>query len=169
MKKKRKHTTTLIISYVFLCIGTATMLVPFLWMILTSLKSEAEAFISPPQLFGEKILWSNYLRISDRFNYLNFFMNSLKVCVWVVFFQLFTSAMAGFVFARLRFKGRDKIFMIYLATMMVPGHVTIITNFYYDNEKRHDRYAASSDDTADGFGLRHISAQAIFPGRPCIP
>jgi multiple sugar transport system permease protein len=110
-------------------VGAATMLVPFFWMILTSLKTEAEAFIMPPQPFGRKILWSNYLKVSDRFNYLHYFMNSVKVCVWVVFFQLFTSAMAGFVFARLHFKGRDKIFMLYLATMMVPGHVTIITNF----------------------------------------
>jgi multiple sugar transport system permease protein len=129
VRKNTSPSLSFVFVYVFLIIGALTMLVPFLWMILTSLKSEAEAFVSPPQLFGEKILWSNYLKISDRFNYFNYFMNSLKVCAWVVFFQLFTSAMAGFVFARLRFKGRDKIFLLYLATMMVPGHVTIITNF----------------------------------------
>jgi multiple sugar transport system permease protein len=129
MEKKKQKTVSLAIAYCVLFIGAATMLVPFFWMILTSLKSEAEAFLSPPRLFGAKILWSNYLKISDRFNYFNYFINSLKVCVWVVFFQLFTSAMAGFVFARLRFKGRDKIFLLYLATMMVPSHVTIITNF----------------------------------------
>jgi multiple sugar transport system permease protein len=129
LRKNTSQTITQAVAYIFLLIGAATMLVPFLWMVLTSLKSEAEAFLSPPTLFGEKILFSNYLRISERFNFLRYFMNSMIVCIWVVVFQLFTSAMAGFVFARLSFKWRDKIFLLYLGTMMIPTQVTIITNF----------------------------------------
>ena len=56
-------------------------------------------------------------------------MNSIGVSAWVVFFQLVTSCMAGFVFARLNFNFRDKLFLLYLATMMVPMHVIIIPNY----------------------------------------
>jgi multiple sugar transport system permease protein len=117
------------IAYILLTLGALSMLVPFLWMLSTSLKAEAEAFIFPPEIFGKKILWTNYLKISERFNFARYFFNSVKIAVWVVFFQLLTSAMAGFVFARLRFPFRDRIFLLYLATMMVPTHVTIITNY----------------------------------------
>jgi multiple sugar transport system permease protein len=117
------------ISYLILFIGAASMLIPFIWMLTTSLKSQAEVFKFPPELFGKRLEWSNYLDISRQFHYPVYFLNSLKVSVWVVFFQLLTSSMAGFVFARLKFKFRDQIFLLYLATMMVPVHVTIITTY----------------------------------------
>jgi len=78
------------------------------------------------EIRGKKVIFD---RISDRFNFALYFFNSFKIAVWVVFFQLLTSAMAGFVFARLQFRFRDKIFFLYLATMMVPVHVTVITNY----------------------------------------
>lgn len=118
-----------ILSHLVLSIGALIMLVPFIWMLSTSFKSLGEVFVFPPSLFGKQIVWENYLQISARFDYFLYFMNSIKVSAWVVFWQVFTSAMAGFVFARLNFKFRDKIFMLYLATMMVPFHVTVITNF----------------------------------------
>lgn len=126
---KAKSIRNKAIIHLLLIIGSLVMLIPFLWMISTSLKAEQEAFIFPPTIFGKELLFSNYTRISDRFDYFLYFMNSIKVSAWVVFFQLFTSAMAGYVFARLEFPFRDKIFTLYLATMMVPFHVTTITNF----------------------------------------
>ena len=128
-RKQTSRTAVQALAYIFLTLGALSMLVPFLWMLTTSLKSEAEAFIFPPRPFGEKILWTNYLKVSDRFSFARYFFNSAAVSAWVVFFQLLTSAMAGFVFARLRFRFREKIFLLYLATMMVPGHVTVITNY----------------------------------------
>lgn len=117
------------ITHIILLIGSITMLIPFLWMVSSSFKELGEVFVFPPQLFGEKIVWQNYTKISARFDFFKYFMNSTVVTVWVVVFQIFTSATAGYVFARLNFKGRDKIFLIYLATMMIPFHVTVITNF----------------------------------------
>lgn len=98
-------------------------------MLSSSVKSLGEVFVFPPTLFGEKIVWENYTKISSRFDYLAYFLNSVKVSAWVVIFQVFTSATAGYVFAKLNFKGRDRIFTLYLATMMIPFHVTVITNF----------------------------------------
>ena len=112
-----------------LMLGAITMLLPFFWMVSTSLKYLHEVFVFPPTFFGERLVWENYLRINDRFDFFQYFLNSVSVSAWVVFFQLLTSAMAGYVFAKLDFPARDKLFLLYLATMMVPIQVTIIPNF----------------------------------------
>ena len=117
------------IVYILLFLGALLMLVPFIWMISTSLKGTQEVFTFPPELFGERIVWENYTQISDRFDYAKYFLNSVIVSLWVVFFQVLTSASAGYAFAKMNFKGRDKIFLLYLSTMMVPVYVTIITNY----------------------------------------
>jgi multiple sugar transport system permease protein len=118
-----------ITAHAVLMLGALTMIVPFLWTIGTSLKKLQEVFVFPPTLFGEKMMWDNYLRISDRFPFDTYFLNSFKITVIVVVAQLITSSMAGFVFARLRFKFRDALFASYLATMMIPIQVTLIPNF----------------------------------------
>ena len=129
MNNKRKQLIVKIVAHLVLLLGAITMLVPFIWMLSSSVKSLGEVFVFPPTLFGEKIVWENYTKISSRFDYLAYFLNSVKVSAWVVIFQVFTSATAGYVFAKLNFKGRDRIFTLYLATMMIPFHVTVITNF----------------------------------------
>ena len=128
MNNKRKQLIVKIVAHLVLLLGAITMLVPFIWMLSSSVKSLGEVFVFPPTLFGEKIVWENYTKISSRFDYLAYFLNSVKVSAWVVIFQVFTSATAGYVFAKLNFKGRDRIFTLYLATMMIPFHVTVITN-----------------------------------------
>jgi multiple sugar transport system permease protein len=125
----KKHAAFSITAHVILLAGAVTMIMPFLWTISTSLKQLSEVFVFPPTLFGEKIRWANYLKISDRFPFDTYFLNSLKITVIVVIAQLITSSMAGFVFARLRFKYRDLLFGFYLATMMVPAQVMMIPNF----------------------------------------
>ncbi len=125
----RKLTAGQVIAYVVLLTGALTMIVPFLWMLSTSFKSLGEVFIFPPKLLGERIVWENYLRISDRYPFGRFFLNSLKISVIVTAFQVLTSSMAGFAFARLKFRGREAFFAMYLATLMVPFHVTLVPTF----------------------------------------
>lgn len=129
MNTQYKNIIIKTISHMVLFTGALLMLVPFFWMLSSSLKSVGEVFVFPPTILGERLVWENYGNISARFDYFRYFMNSIAVSAWVVFFQVFTSATAGYVFARLNFKGRDKIFVLYLATMMIPFHVTVITNF----------------------------------------
>jgi len=126
MKKKNLSKVML---YIILSIGALIMVAPFIWMISTSLKSIDEVFTYPPTLFGETIRWDNYTRISERYPFGILFRNSAIVTSVVVVCQLFTSSLAGFVFARLKFRFRDVIFLVYLATMMIPVHVTIIPVF----------------------------------------
>lgn len=129
MTSKRKKILLKTVAHIVLILGSLTMLIPFIWMLSSSFKSLGEVFQFPPTLLGERLVWENYTQISSRFDYFAYFLNSVKVSAWVVVFQVFTSATAGFVFAKLNFKGRDKIFLLYLATMMVPFHVTVITNY----------------------------------------
>ena len=129
MTSKRKKILLKIVAHIVLILGSLTMLIPFIWLLSSSFKTLGEVFQFPPTLLGERLVWENYTQISSRFDYFAYFLNSVKVSAWVVVFQVFTSATAGFVFAKLNFKGRDKIFLLYLATMMVPFHVTVITNY----------------------------------------
>ncbi len=129
MKRLKKFGLVNIVAMIIMIFGALTMLVPFIWMLSSSFKALGEVFVFPPTLFGERIVWENYTQISSRFNYFAYFLNSVKVSIWVVAFQVFTSATAGYVFAKLNFKGRDQVFLLYLATMMIPFHVTVITNY----------------------------------------
>jgi multiple sugar transport system permease protein len=116
-------------AHLVLLTGAITMILPFLWTLSTSLKQIGEVFVFPPAFFGEEIRWDNYWRISDRFPFDTYLLNSIKITIIVTLAQLITSSMAGFVFARLRFRYRDVLFGLYLATMMVPAQVTLIPNF----------------------------------------
>ncbi|WP_276352234.1 carbohydrate ABC transporter permease [Cohnella caldifontis] len=116
-------------AHVILLLGSAVMLFPFIWSICTSLKNLNEVFTYPPKFLGERLKFSNYLHMTDRFPFDLFFFNTLKITAIVVVFQLVTSSMAGYVFARLRFRFRDGLFGLYLATLMVPAQVTMIPTF----------------------------------------
>ncbi|WP_199621842.1 carbohydrate ABC transporter permease [Paenibacillus alkalitolerans] len=116
-------------AHLILLAGAVTMILPFIWTVSTSLKHIGEVFVFPPTFAGEQFRWENYLRISDRFPFDIYFLNSLKITVIVTIAQLLTSSMAGFVFARLRFRYRELLFGLYIATMMVPAQVTMIPNF----------------------------------------
>lgn len=112
------------------------MVLPFTWMVLTSLKSAGE--VSNLDWIPAQFQWHNYLDVFDKDNpnpqrrgvdFGRFYWNSLYVAAWVTFLQVTTSAMAAFSFARLQWPGRDKVFLMYLSTMMLPGLVMMIPNY----------------------------------------
>jgi len=105
------------------------MLMPFIWMVSTSLKSAGEVFSYPPTFIPEQPQWNNYVRIFEVLPFARFFMNSLVVALAVTGLQLVTCSMAAYAFARLRFKGRDTLFLGYLGTLMIPAQVVLIPNF----------------------------------------
>lgn len=130
MQNTTRKTLADIVSYLVLTVGALIMIAPFLWMISTSLKATHEVFTFPPTMFGEELVWENFAAVSDRFPFGRFFINSLYISAIVIVFQVLTSALAGFTFARLRFPARDSIFALYLATLIVPFHVTIVPTFW---------------------------------------
>ncbi len=109
--------------------GSVLMLLPFLWMLSTSLKEPKEIFTYPPIWIPSRIAWENYLETVSIMPFGRFYLNSFVVAVSVTGLQLFTSSLAAFAFARLRFRGRELLFLLYLATLMIPFQVTMIPNF----------------------------------------
>jgi multiple sugar transport system permease protein len=105
------------------------MIIPFLWMISTSLKDFGQVFIIPPKWIPDPIMWSNYPNAWNALPFGNAYLNSIKIAVIVVTVQLLTASMAAYAFSKLKFKGREVLFTIFLATMMIPGQVTMIPTF----------------------------------------
>jgi multiple sugar transport system permease protein len=120
-------------AYLLLGVGTITMVAPFLWMLATSLKEPGAVFSFQQSWWEEWVpttfVWNNYVKAFKVVPFLRFYFNSIFVTFCVTIGQVMTSAMAGYAFARLKFPGKDKIFFGYLATMMVPGAVTMIPVF----------------------------------------
>jgi multiple sugar transport system permease protein len=115
--------------YVLVLLGALAMLFPFAWMVSTSLKPDAELFVTPPQLIPAVLSPANYARIWNDFPLSHFLVNSVAVALTSTSLQVTTSAMAAYAFARLRFRGRDTLFVLYLATLMIPFQVTVVPLF----------------------------------------
>lgn len=115
--------------YLVLISGAVFALVPFAWMASTSLKTLPEVARWPIQWIPSDPHWQNYITVFSHVPFLQFYANTVFVTLLRTLGLLITSCMAGYAFARLRFPGRDAIFLIYLGTMMVPGQVTIIPRF----------------------------------------
>jgi multiple sugar transport system permease protein len=112
-----------------LILGSVIMLLPFAWMLSTSLKEAAEVFTYPPTWLPKKFAWSNFKEALTSLPFGRFYLNSLIVAICVTVLTLFTSSLAAFAFARLRFRGRNTLFLVYLATLMIPFPVLLIPNF----------------------------------------
>ncbi|HAI14494.1 MAG TPA: hypothetical protein DCM28_22505 [Phycisphaerales bacterium] len=104
------------------------LVLPFLWMVLTSFKQLSEVG-ADSWLPSEGLQWRNYAKVFEQVPFLRFYWNSLFIAACVTFLQVFTSSMAAFAFSRLQWRGRDKVFMLYLSTMMLPGLVMMIPNY----------------------------------------
>jgi ABC-type glycerol-3-phosphate transport system permease component len=104
-----------------------TMLIPFVWMVLTSLKPLAE--LGNDSWLPSEAQWQNYKEVFSVIPFGRFYWNSLFIASWVTFLQVLTSSLAAFSFSRLQWPGRDKVFFLYLSTMMLPGLVMLIPNY----------------------------------------
>ncbi len=105
------------------------MIVPFLWMLSTSLKVDQYVLTMPPQFFPRPLTLRSYVRLAELFPIGRMFFNSLLVATLTTLGQLVTCSMAAYAFARIRFKGSNVLFLIYLATLMIPFQVTITPLF----------------------------------------
>jgi multiple sugar transport system permease protein len=102
---------------------------PFIWMLLTSLKPFEETLLSPPSLLPMQWRPENYAEAWRAADFPRFFLNSALISAATVLGTLVTSVLAAYAFARLRFPGRDVLFLVFLGTMMIPQEVTLIPNF----------------------------------------
>lgn len=116
-------------TYTILVLGAAFILLPFLWMISTSLKPDNEVLLMPPKWIPSALQWKNYVDAFKAVPFFTYLKNSIVVTVAITSCELITTILAAFAFARLEFKGKNLLFMLLVATMMVPGEILTIPNF----------------------------------------
>jgi len=125
----RKIKSSHLVIHIILLIGAIAMLFPFLWMLITSLKTLTESTMVPPSFIPKKIMWSNYSSVVTQLPFIKFYTNTLLMMTFRIIFSVFFSAMAAYALARIKFPGRNFFFMIVLVQMMIPGQIFIIPQY----------------------------------------
>jgi len=122
-----------VFAYLLITLTAVSMIFPFYWMVTSSLKTEMEIFRVPPKWLPIPPAWSNYSYVFTTVNFKLYTFNSLKVALLWTLGVVLSSSWAAYGFARVRFWGRDTLFIITLAAMMIPGQVTMIPMFLIFN------------------------------------
>jgi len=118
-----------ILAIALLIAGAFSMLVPFFWMLSTSLKDPGDIFLYPPQWIPPVLHFENYRDALTAIPFGRYFLNTLFISVVATIGQLFSATVVGFAFARLRAPGRDVLFFVLIATMLMPEQVTMVPIF----------------------------------------
>lgn len=126
--------TVVFSGYLLIILGAISMLAPFIWMLCVSFMTEAQIFSYPPNFIPHPFITDNYIHIFEKLPITQFFINSLFVALLTTIFQVLFSAMAGYAFARSKFKYKDFVFFIFLVTMMIPPQVNIVPLFFLMRE-----------------------------------
>jgi len=128
---RRQRTWINYITYLLLGLGAAIVLVPFWWMVKTSLTAQTRLFEFPPQLFPDPVVWRNYIEAWTALpvSFTRFTANTIFITVLAMTAEIFTCSLVAYGFARFRFPGRNFIFILMLSTMMLPGVVTLVPTF----------------------------------------
>jgi len=128
-RKRMGHIT----AHTFLILTSFLMLAPFLWMVSTAFKSDAEIYVYPPRWLPSGLHWENFLYVWRTVPFWRFYLNSAIVTSVITAGQVVTAALAGYVFARVRFPGREFIFYMYLSTLFIPIQVRMLPLFLIMN------------------------------------
>ena len=118
-----------VLKYAVLLALTVVALVPFVWMISSSLKTSIDVFSIPMRWIPQEFHFENYLQIWERVPLATYFKNTAVLAVIVTFMQILTSSFAAYAFAKMNFKGRDLLFMCYIGTIAVPWQVYMVPQF----------------------------------------
>ena len=127
--QKRRNFISKFLIYFFLIVITACMLLPFLWMLSSSFKLNKDVFGFPIQWIPKNPRWQNYVDIWTQIPLLTFVKNTVKITVVVTLLQLFTSSFAAYAFAKMQFKGKNALFLGYIATIAVPWQAYMVPQF----------------------------------------
>lgn len=117
------------LTYIFIVALAVIVIFPFYWMLITSLKQNDEITATTQTFFPNIVMWSNYTHVFQVFDFTIYMRNTIVVAIFSTLGTLITTILAAFAFARLNFKGRDAVFMVFLMTMMIPGEMMVITNY----------------------------------------
>lgn len=118
-----------IFTYIFIVALAIIIIFPFYWMIITSLKQNEEINATVQTFFPNIVMWTNYIYVFQTFDFGTYMVNTIVVGAFSTLGTLITTILGAFAFARLKFKGRDALFAIFLMTMMIPGEMMVISNY----------------------------------------
>jgi len=116
-------------TYLFIIALALIVIFPFYWMIITSLKQNEEIQASTQTFFPTIVMWSNYVHVLQVFKFGIYMRNTIVVAIVSTAGTLITTILAAFAFGKMRFKGKETVFIIFLMTMMIPGEMMVITNY----------------------------------------
>lgn len=130
------------VIYVLLLVGLLSVILPFIYMVTSSLETPVQIGSLTPQFVPNPLTWTNYQQVAQDLPIARYFINSAVVSITITVAQLLTASMAAYAFARLRFRGRSTIFALYLGTLIIPSQVTLIPNYLIVRELHwHNTYA----------------------------
>ena len=131
---RKKRPVKKIIIYIALILLTIITLTPLVWMLSASLKLDSEVFSIPIKWIPENPQWSNYKKIWEKIPLLTYTFNSVKLTVIITVIQVLTSSFAAYGFAKCKFKGRNMLFLLYVATMAIPWQVFMLPQYTMMNK-----------------------------------
>ncbi|MET3847515.1 carbohydrate ABC transporter permease [Paenibacillus sp. OAE614] len=129
LSRTKKGVFQQLIAHVCLILLGITFLFPFVWMLSTALKPEAQIFKWPPEWIPDQFLWSNFPEALTFVPFGTYVLNTLTICIWTMVGTCVSSALVAYGFAKIQWPGRNVLFMIMLSTMMLPSQVTMIPIF----------------------------------------
>jgi len=118
-----------LVLYLILILGALLTLTPFIWMVSASFMADGHASVFPPRFWPDEFTLDQYTNLFSRLNVTVNFINSLFLSIIVTLISLFFNSMAGYAFAKYRFRGKDKLFNVLLSTMIIPAQVTMLPLF----------------------------------------
>lgn len=133
--KRRKRTSTgQVFKYVVIIVVSLMMVLPFVWMLSASLKAETEIFGFPIKWVPETFRWDNYSEVWTSVPFHLYYLNTIKIAVITTILVIINSSLAGYAFAKIKFPESNRVFFIYVATMMIPYQVMMIPQFMLMNK-----------------------------------
>jgi len=115
--------------YVLMFVSCAIMLVPFIWMLTTAFKTEAETLVNPPQWIPSSLQWQNFTKAWNAAPFGRYFFNSFFMAITTTLGEVFTTILAAYAFAKMNFFGKNIVFGIMLGTLMIPGQMLLLPNY----------------------------------------
>lgn len=125
-KEEKKKRTSQMVNQVLICVVVFIFVVPLLFMLVTALKPANQVMVKPFRLMGDHLAWENFARAWTTIPFGKFLGNSVFVGIASTLLSIITSTMAAYAFARIKFKGRELLFLAYLGTLMIPQQVLIL-------------------------------------------
>ena len=125
----KKFNPGIVLAYIVLSIGAFSMAIPFIWMLSTAFKTPSQVFVIPPKWIPSPIITDNFKKLFSLMPFGRYYFNSVFVSVTGTLGRLLLAIFTAYAFSWLEFPGRDKIFILYLATMMIPFHVRLVPMF----------------------------------------